>query len=247
MFAKNAIRFATWGALSLGLVAGLSAEENTPAKAAGGTISGKALFDGAVPEAGKLTIDKDMEVCGKRDATDKSLLVGKNKGIKNVVISIKKIDAPDDWKGEGKTAEFDQVNCEFTTRVLVIPVDSSVELKNSDPVLHNVHTYSRRNTPINQGIPASQTLTKKFDAAETVQVTCDVHKWMKAWIVVADHPWYSLTSEDGSFELKDVPPGEYEIVAWHEELGKSKTKHKDVVVKAGETTKGIDFEFKPKK
>ncbi len=246
MFAKHAMSLATWGVLSLGLVAGLSAEENTPAKPAGGSITGKCLIDGNVPAAGKLKIDKDVEVCGKRSDVDKSLMVAKNKGIQNVVVSIKKIDAPDGWPKAQLARIFDQKDCEFVSRVMIVPVGSQIDIKNSDPVLHNVHTYSRRNTPINQGIPAGQSLKQKLEKEETIKVTCDVHKWMLSWIVVAGHPYYTLTNEDGSFELKNVPPGTYELIAWHESLGKSKTKHKKVEVKADGTVEGIDFEFKPK-
>ncbi len=61
---------------------------------------------------------------------------------------------------------------------------------------------------------------RSFPAAEImVPVGCDVHGWMTAYIGVVDHPYFAVTGSDGSFELPNLPPGDYEIEAWHELYG----------------------------
>lgn len=107
----------------------------------------------------------------------------------------------------------------FSPRVLVVPVGSNVEIRNSDPEAHNLHSYSTRNVSFNEGIPAGgKPLSRRFDFVEAVRIGCDIHKEMQAWIIVRDNPYYCITKEDGLFKIEDLPPGGYKLCIWHEDF-----------------------------
>lgn len=203
--------------------------------AGGGTISGTVKFAGNPPAPGKLEVSKDQEVCGKEDKVSETLVVSAGKGIKNAVVSLAEIQ-----KGKSMTlAEpgpvIKQKGCVFQPHVLVVPAGASVDILNDDGILHNFHTTSKVNPVLNRAQPQFMKKMKgKFDKPEVIKVGCDVHSWMNAWIVVADHPYYAVTDENGAFALKDVPPGTYKLQIWHESLG---TVTKDVTVSGADEAK----------
>jgi plastocyanin len=107
----------------------------------------------------------------------------------------------------------------FTPRVVAVPVGSTVEFPNDDPIYHNVFSLSRVRT-FNLGrFPQGQTRQVRFDKAGLVRVFCEIHSHMSATVMVFDHPWFAVPGDDGRFSLPAVPPGEREITAWHERLG----------------------------
>ena len=117
-----------------------------------------------------------------------------------------------------------------------------LEIKNSDDILHNIHTYSTANPSINKAQPKfKKTMTEKFEKPEFVKVTCDVHSWMLGWVAVVPGP-AGVTDKDGVAKIENVPAGKQKIEVWHETLGKQE---KEVEVKAGQTTK-VSFEMKGK-
>jgi len=162
----------------------------------------------------------------KVDDTDPTLIVGKDGGIANVVVTIDVKGA--EVKPAEEPIEIDQKMCRFIPHVRVIPEGSKVVFLNSDDVSHNVHTYATKNDTFNRTIaPGSkeeQTLAKN----DKIQVKCDIHDWMSAWVYVTDTPFHAVTGEDGSFEIAGLPPGKYKAELWHERLGREKV---DVVVK----------------
>jgi plastocyanin len=204
-----------------------------------GAITGKVVFKG--PHApGKVAIGKDKEVCGD-SKLDPALVVGSQGEVKNAVIQIaalkQALSAP-------KEAVFDQVQCEYVPHVLAIPVGSTVKIKNSDGILHNVHTFSEKNPPFNRAQPKYlKEFSEKFTKPEVISVRCDVHGWMSGWIVVTESPFYDVTAADGSFKMENVPVGKYPLDVWHETLGKTS---QSVEVKSGEVT-NVTFEFQMKK
>src|SRR3990170_4507380 len=196
----------------------------------GGTIIGTVKFDGDVPTAKMLKVDKDEQTCGHENKASEELVVnGESKGIKNVVVSL--VDIASGKKIEAVTAALDQKECLFIPHVLAIPVGSSVDLLNSDNVMHNLHSWAIKNAAFNEGVSGGGILTKKFDFAEVVKITCDVHKWMSAFIVVKTNPYFAVTDENGNFKIENVPAGKYKIEAWQEQLGK---KTVDIAVNAKE-------------
>lgn len=184
-----------------------------------GSISGTVKFAGQPPAVKPLVVNKDQATCGKTQPAE-SVILGADKSVKNAVVRLTNIS-----KGKsldtGTKVVLDQVKCRFIPHVLIIPVGATLEIKNSDPITHNIHTFSIDNDPINKAQPKTlPVISTKFTAPETVKTQCDIHKWMSTWIVTADHPYYAMTDEKGQFKLTDVPPGTYQIEIWHEMLGK---------------------------
>lgn len=197
----------------------------------GGTIAGAVKFTGTAGQPEPLEVNKDTEVCGTSKLSEK-LLVSSGGGIKNAVVSIKEITS-------GKamvfptTVKLNQKDCVYTPRVLIGRVDGSLEVRNDDPLMHNVHSFTFDNPSINRAQPqGSDPITTGLELPEIVEIGCDIHGWMTAWLVVAEHPYHVITDEDGSFSLADVPPGTYQVEVWHETLG---TSNQTVTVTAGET------------
>ena len=215
------------------LAAQTSAYEGVDAVADGGSISGEVKYQGDPPAPAKVPVTKDNEVCGKeKDSPD--LIVGADKGIANVVVRITNIQ-----KGKKLTpgtATFDQKGCEYNPHVLAFPAGSTVQILNSDGILHNVHTTSTANPSFNQAQPKfKKVIETKIEKPEMpIKVQCDAHGWMHAWWISEDHPYYAVTDEKGAFKIADVPPGDYDLELWHETLGKQTQK---VTVKAKEDTK----------
>ena len=147
--------------------------------------------------------------------------------------------APAPKKLDAKKVTLDQNGCEYKPHVLAFPAGSTVEILNPDGILHNVHSYSKVNSPFNQAQPKfKKTLEVKVDKPEAVEVKCDVHGWMQGWLVATANPYFAVTDGSGSFKLTDVPAGSYTVEVWHEKLGKSTQK---VAVKAKEDAK-VSFE-----
>ncbi len=200
----------------------------------GGTVEVEVKYNGA-PQVEKLKVNKDTEKCGTETAIEK-VVVGGNKGLANAVAS-----APG-AKGASKAkGVVDQHGCKFVPHVVVMQ-PGELEIKNSDDILHNIHTYSTANPSINKAQPKfKKTMTEKLEKPEFVKITCDVHSWMLGWVAVVPGV-AAVTDKDGVAKLENVPAGKQKIEVWHETLGKQE---KDVDVKAGAVTK-VSFEMKGK-
>ena len=217
-------------------VSGMAAYQGGDVKD-GGSISGTVKFKGTAPAPKKLDVSKDKEVCGKTPKTDPTLIVD-NGNLVNAVITI--TDIQKGKKIEVKKVNLDQHGCEYHPHVLAFPAGSTVEVLNPDGILHNIHSYSKVNSPFNQAQPKfKKTLDVKIDKPEAIEVKCDVHGWMHGWLVSTENPYFAVTDKSGSFKLTDVQPGSYTVEVWHEKLGKSTQK---VTVKAKEEAK-VNFEL----
>ncbi len=200
----------------------------------GGTVEVEVKYNGA-PVVEKLKVNKDTEKCGTETTVEK-VVVGGNKGLANAVAS-----APNAKGAKAVKGVLDQKGCRFIPRVVVM-TPGEIEIKNSDDILHNIHTYSTTNPAINKAQPKfKKTMTEKFDKPEMIKVTCDVHSWMLGWVAVVPGP-AAVTDANGVAKIENVPAGKQKIEVWHETLGKQE---KDVDVKAGQTTK-VSFEMKGK-
>src|SRR6185436_18773562 len=118
------------------------------------------------------------------------------------------------------------------------PAGGTVEFLNSDRLLHNIHSTSRSNAVFNRTQPKGRTIPIVFTKPEIVRIGCDLHGWMRAWIVVMEHPFQAVTGAAGEFAIPNVPPGKYTLNVWHETLG---TVTKDVTVGEGDATTTIDI------
>jgi plastocyanin len=202
----------------------------------GGSVSGTVKFKGTAPAPKKLDVSKDKEVCGKSPKVDQSLVVN-NGNLANAVVTI--TDIKSGKKIDAKKVTLDQKGCEYQPHVLAFPVGTTVEILNPDGILHNVHSYSKVNSPFNLAQPKfKKTMDVKIDKPEAIEVKCDVHGWMHGWLVATESPYVAVTDNSGNFKLTDVPPGSYTVELWHEKLGKNTQK---VTVKAKEDAK-VNFE-----
>jgi plastocyanin len=189
-----------------------------------GTIKGKFVFGGAPPSAGELKADKDPEVCGKHKLLAEELVVGADKGIANVVVFVRDKDVkinPEAAKAAAAKVTLDNKDCRFEPHVAFVQVGQDLVVKNSDTVGHNSNIATVKNPPSNNLIPAGGETAIKFTSDEAVpaQVTCNIHPWMKGWLVVRPNPYGAVSKADGTFEIKDVPVGEVELQFWHEKAG----------------------------
>lgn len=210
-----------------------------------GTISGTVQFSGdKIPVPEKIEINKDVKVCGKEQTSDDLMISAKNKGVANAVITIKDIKTDKKASVPKDKLRFVQQKCSFSPHVLMIPVKTEFQILNKDPLTHNIHTFGKDNATINRGQPKTvPMITHSFDVPERIKVKCDIHKWMHGWFIVADNPYTALSDSNGSFTLKDVPPGTYTLEVWQESLGPSTQK---VTVKGDEEVK-VSFQLEEKK
>ncbi len=200
----------------------------------GGSISGEVKLAGAAPAPKVVKVNKDNEVCGQEKKITE-VAVGAGGGLSNALVAVT------DAKGAkaAKPAVLDQKGCEFHPNVLVMS-PGEIKILNSDGVLHNIHTFSTANPPINKAQPKfRKEMVEKFEKPELIKVQCDAHSWMLGWIYVTENPT-AVTDGNGAFKLENVSPGKHKVEVVHPVLGKQT---KEVEVKAGQDTK-VAFELK---
>jgi plastocyanin len=205
--------------------------------AGAGTIKGTVRLAGGPVEVKKVKVTVDHTTCGTiKDAED--VVVSPDMGLRNVVVSL--VTPPPDAKWSmAPTVQLDQKQCVFVPRVVVVPVGGTVEFLNSDRLLHNLHSASGGDNPtFNRTQPKGRAIPIAFRRPEIIRIDCDLHPWMRAWVVVAEHPFYALTNDKGEFALENVPPGTYTLQVWHESMAAMR---KDVAVSDGVTAVTVEM------
>ncbi|MFQ5495102.1 MAG: carboxypeptidase regulatory-like domain-containing protein [Phycisphaerae bacterium] len=206
----------------------------------GGTIEGVALFRGDVPGPRRIRIVKDHQTCSKRNKIARKIKVNDKSQVAEVVVFLGDIKAGKPIEPLADKPVIDQRTCTFSPHVQVVARYQPLEIVNNDPVAHNAHVTQRMSTVINPMQPRRGMRAEcSFSEVGPATIKCDIHNWMRAYVYVLWHPYYDVTGRDGGFRLTDVPPGEYELVAWQEHLGERTTR---VTVAAGKTTK-VEFEL----
>ncbi len=221
-------------------VAGLTMIGSHIASAA--DITGTITFKGTPPAELPVPQVADDPNCKKMHAeavTTHHYLVGPKGEFANVVVSL--VGAPAKGAAASAPITLDQKGCEYTPLILAVQTDQKIVVKNSDPVLHNVHTLpavagneEKNNAQTANGPDLVYTFSKPENF---LKFKCDVHPWMFAWVTVLDHPYFSVSAKDGSFKIANVPPGKYKIQAAHRKAG---VVTKEIEVKEGEAAK-VDF------
>jgi len=206
--------------------------------ALGGDLTGTVLYSGALSERPKVPVTIDQYICGKeKDADD--LVLGPKRGVQNAVVWIENPPPGAKWPARPDKVEMDQKGCVFVPRVLVVPVGGTVDFLNSDRLLHNLRSVSKQNPEFNRTQPHNRTIPITFTKPELVTITCDLHSWMKSWVVVAEHPFYAVTDAAGAYRIANVPPGKYRVRMSQEALGQTT---REVVV--GAQGGAADFDIK---
>jgi hypothetical protein len=185
----------------------------------GGTIKGKVLFQGSPPAKKKVIPTKDREACGSGVREVDLILLGPDQSVQEAVVYLKGVAKGKPWEKAAAIPHIDNVKCDFKPHVQVIP-GGDFEIVNSDPVLHNTHGFYGKLTAFNVALPnQGQRIKKPLRKPGLVRVECDAHGWMLGWVYVAANPYYAVTAKDGTFTIKDVPPGSYTLVGWQEYTG----------------------------
>jgi len=208
-----------------------------------GTVTGKVNFTGTAPAPEKISMGADptCSALHKEPVYVESVVVNPDSTLKNVFVYVKSGLEGKTFSAPSTSVKIDQNGCHYNPHVLGIQVNQPLEIVNSDSTLHNVHGMPTQSKEFNLGMPIQgMKLTRKFDKPEVmVKFKCDVHPWMNAYLGVLEHPFFSVTDETGTFEIKDLPAGTYTLEAWHEKYG---TQTQEITVdETGSVT--ADFTF----
>jgi len=209
---------------------------------ANATVTGKISFEGTPPPNDKIQMSADP-YCAQRAAQNPTTETVKvsDGGLENVIVYVSSgLPADAIYATPTTPVEINQENCHYIPHVFTMMTKQLLKIKNSDATLHNIHAFAMKNPQFNVGQPTQNLVRdEKFAIPEMpIPVRCDVHKWMGAFIGVFNHPFHTVSKSGGSFELK-LPPGNYEITAWHEKFGTKTT-----MVQVGDNDKKeVNFSF----
>jgi plastocyanin len=211
--------------------------------ATAGSISASVKFEGTPPAADALKLSKDCLPGPGPNPQSEAVLVSADGAMQNVFVHVK--DGLDPaYKFDPPTApiQLAQRGCIYKPRVMGVQLGQVIEILNADPTLHNVHALPMVNQEFNKHQPVqNMTMNHVFTAPEVmVRFKCDVHPWMSSWVGVVAHPYFGVSDQSGKLNIKDLPPGEYTLEAWHEKYGRQ-TK----TVKIGDKQDAtVEFTFK---
>ena len=193
-----------------------------------GTLFGRIRYSGRKPARKLVDMSGDPACVAAHDgkAYQNSVVVSTSGSMANVFVYIKSGLEGKNFEVPAAPVTIDQKGCWFHPRVLGIQTGQRLEVINSDPVTHNIHPLAQINREWNhsQG-QGDAPLERKFLKPEVpIRVKCNIHSWMHAFIGVVSHPYFAVTGPDGTFEIRNVPPGDYIIEAWQERLGTQEEK-----------------------
>ena len=179
-------------------------------------------------KGGKLS---DCHELHENGLLDENVIVSEEGEIANVFVYVKSGLQDEEYPVPEEPALLDQQKCMFYPRVQGVRIGQQFLMRNSDPVLHNVRSLSFRNRAFNVAQPAdSEDRDRIFRTRErAIRIQCDIHSWMRAYFFVMDHPYFAVTDETGQYKIEGLPPGDYTLVAWHEEFGEQEA---DITVDA---------------
>ena len=208
-----------------------------------GNVMGTITLEGMAPAAERIRMNSDPACVAEAgdDAATEYYVVGASGGLGNVFVYVKEGLEGQTFPAASGMVELSQDGCRYIPHVFGIQVGQTLSIINNDATLHNIHATPSANEEFNTGQPIEGMVYERvFDTPEVMlPFQCDVHSWMNAYVGVLDHPYFGVTGDDGSFDLSGLPPGDYVVEAWHEELG---TQTQNVTVGEGATAE-LNFTF----
>jgi Carboxypeptidase regulatory-like domain len=208
-------------------------------------ISGKITFDGKPPKQKKIPTDADPKCAAMHEDSPlltEEVVVNGDGTLKNVFVYIKSgLPADKTYDTPKDPVVLTQQGCHYVPHVFGMMAKQPLEIVNADDTLHNIHAMPKNSKEFNVGQPnKDQKTTRTFAEPEVmVHFKCDVHPWMSAYVGVMTNPFYSVSGDDGTFTIKGLPAGEYEVAAWQEKYGEQVQK-----IKVGDgEAKTVDFKF----
>jgi len=204
-----------------------------------GALAGKVTLNGLAPRLADLPVTRDMKVCGN-NKPDESLQISSG-GVKNAVVWFG--DVPVAAGASLPTEKLDQQQCLFVPHVLAVPLGATVDIVNSDKALHNVRAQAGEVKLLNYAMPIpGHVVPSKMKKEGIFKVSCDVHPWMRAWLLVLPTTAFAVTKDDGTYRIEGVPPGKHKVKIWHERLGE---RDAQIDIQAGQTATH-DVQYTPK-
>jgi hypothetical protein len=188
----------------------------------GGSISGTIKWSGPVPHQLDFPITKDPQICapdGNKTTSLERLIVGPEGGVANTIVYLRNISAGKAMELPEQRRHLDQRHCHYIPHILLVPQNTELQMKSSDATLHTIHMDGAATYNLPFPFP-NQINARTMATPGLVNLRCNGgHVWMNAEMMVVPHPYYAVTDESGRFEFTGVPPGTYQIVAWHEGWG----------------------------
>ncbi len=196
----------------------------------GGALTGRVIFRGEIPPRARAPITSDQRVCGRGYKKLKNLVLSPGRGVLNAVVTLEGVAG---GKAFSRAVQLiDQHDCAFLPHVQLAHKGQEFVILNSDPVHHNIHGYLKGRTIFNLAQPLmGKRIPVKLNRPGIIEVKCDLHPWMQAWIHVAEHPYYSVTGTDGEYMIDRIPPGTYRLRVWQEAMG---VMEREVTIEPGE-------------
>jgi plastocyanin len=208
----------------------------------GAAVTGVVKFKGTAPRPTRIDMSADP-YCAKAHpsgATTEDVLTDANGNLENVVVFVSDGLGTATFPIPDQPAVMEQKGCQYKPHVLAMRAGQKLNVVNSDTTTHNIHPMPNNNREWNVSQPSGTPLEQVFAREEiAISVKCNIHPWMRSYIAVLKNPYFAVTDKNGSFEIKDLPPGSYTLQAWHEKLG---SKMQKITVGEG-TPQTVDFVF----
>lgn len=211
-----------------------------------GTISGSITWVGASPPAQVDRLYRDSGLCGEDMPIDELVISDESRGIEGVIVSLEGITRGKPLPTPGSLV-IENRGCRFLPSTFVTTVGTTLEIQNLDPVMH--YTHARLDTRFGPTVwnviqqAGAEGRSTLLDTLGLLDIRCDLHPNMKAFIQVLDHPYFDQTSLDGHFTLRNVPPGSYTLNAWHPQFG---TRSAPVSIQESGSSITVDMSIQPR-
>lgn len=210
------------------------------ASSTGPVVVGRVMYRGSVPAPMQMEVTRDSDICGQVVTVTPLAIDPTTHGIRDAIVHVgPRMETVDDGPAQGSTVQ--NKHCVFYPHVAALQSGAAAEITNDDPVMHNTNITLDSRTVLNVALVAGGNPIRKPLKREGLHlVTCNVHRFMRAYRYVFNHPFFDQTNETGQFRIMRLSPGQHTVSVWHETLG---VLHKEIQVPARGTVT-VDFEFK---